>query len=140
MIPTIIDPSLYCQSEDNRLMRIKGSYVDDLLRAGTNEWQIHSDATLERFEKSGNQQAPFTFAVMHITESENTYHIDQDFYMDKMEQIPSYTEFSKFTSTRMKLSWLANTRPNKVLEISRIAQVTRAMYEKDIGLHCKRLN
>ena len=36
-----------------------------------------------------NQQTPFTFAGMHMTESDNRYHIDQDFNMSKIEQIPS---------------------------------------------------
>ena len=35
--PTIIDPFLYCQFEDDHLVGINGSYVDDLLRAGTDE-------------------------------------------------------------------------------------------------------
>ena len=60
------------------------------------------------------------------------HYIDQDFYMSKIEQIPSNTEFSKFAYMRMKLAWLANTRPDIVLEISQTAHVTRTMYEKDI--------
>ena len=40
----------------------------------------------------------------------------------------------------MKLAWLANTGPDIVLEISQVAQVTRAMYEKDISIYFKRLN
>ena len=35
MTPTIIYPSLYFQIEDEQLFIINGSYVDDLLRAGT---------------------------------------------------------------------------------------------------------
>ena len=105
MTPIIIDPSLYCQFEDDQIVGINGSYVDDLLQAGTNEQQTHADATFERFETTGNQQAPFTFAGMHITESDNIYHIDLDFYMSKIEQIPSDAEFSTFASMRMKLAW-----------------------------------
>ena len=68
MTPTTIDPSLYYQFEDDRLVWINGIYVDDLLRAGKDEWKTHSDAILERFEITGNQQVPFTFAGMNITE------------------------------------------------------------------------
>ena len=67
MIPTIIDPALYCQLEDNQLIGINEGYVDDFNRAGTDEWKAHSDATLERLETIGNQQAPFKFAGKHIT-------------------------------------------------------------------------
>ena len=140
MTHTIIDPSLYYQLEDDKLVRINGVYVSDLLRAETDERQTHSDATLERFETAENQQTPFTFAGMHITEYDNMYHIDQDFYISKIEQISSNAELSKIASMRMRLPCLANTRPNIVLEISKIAQVTRITYEKYISKHCKRLN
>ena len=105
MTTTIIDPSLHCQFEDEKHVGINESYVDDALRAGTNEWKTRSDFTLERFETTGNQQASFIFAGMHITESDKMYHIDQGFYMSKIEQIPSDAEFSDFASIGMKLAW-----------------------------------
>ena len=123
MIPTILDPSLDCQCEDDRLVRINGSYVDDLLRAGMDEWQIPSDATLERFGTTANKQAPFTFAGMHVTESDIMHLIDQDFHWSKVEHIPSNNEFSKYASMRMKLAWLASTRSDVVFQISLIAQL-----------------
>ena len=41
---------------------------------------------------------------------------------------------------KMRLVWLANTRPEIVFEISKIAQVARTIYEKDITKHYKCLN
>ena len=58
--PTVIDPSLYCQFEDEKIAGINESYIEGLPRAGIEEWKTHSDATRERFEKTGNQQASFT--------------------------------------------------------------------------------
>ena len=66
---------------------------------------------------------------MDITESDNMYHIDQNLYMSKSEQIPSNTEFNTFSPMRMKLAWQENNRLHIVLEISRPAQGTWAMYE-----------
>ena len=137
MSPPIIDPSLNFQFEDDQLVGSNGSYVDDIFRQGTDEWQTHSDATLERFETTGNQQEPFAFAWMHITESHNVYNIEQDFYMSKIEQIPPNAEFSKFASLRMKLAWVANTRPDAIFQIKQIAQANRVIYEKDITKHFK---
>ena len=34
---------------------------------------------------------------MNITESDNVHHIEQDFYMSKIEQIPSTAEFRKLS-------------------------------------------
>ena len=55
--------------------------------------------------------------------------------MRKVELIPSNAEFSKIVSMKMKLAWLANTIPDKVLEISKIARVTQAMYERNTSTH-----
>ena len=109
-------------------MRINGGYIDDLFRAEMDEWQTHSDDILERFETTGNKQAPLTFAGMHATGSDNIHQNDQDFYMIKVEHIPYNTEFSKYAFMRMKLAWLANTTSDIVFIISKIAQVTQTMY------------
>ena len=41
---------------------------------------------------------------------------------------------------RMKLSWLENTRPDRIFKISQTTQIARAIYEKEITSHFKRLN
>ena len=53
---------------------------------------------------------------MRITEFDTIYHINKDFYMSKIDQIPSNAEFGKFASMNMKLVWLARTKPDIVLE------------------------
>ena len=104
------------------------------------EWQTHSDATLERFETTGNQQTPLKFAGMHITEYDNIDHRDQDLCMSMIEQITSNAEFSRFASMRMKPAWQANTRPGILSAISQISQIPRVMYEKNISKHFKLLS
>ena len=84
MTTTIIDPSLYCQFEDEQLVGINGGYVDNFPRAETDEWQTHSHATLERLENNREQQAPCTFAGMNITEYDNMYCFNQDLYTSKI--------------------------------------------------------
>ena len=66
-----------------------------------------------------------SFAGMHVTQSENMHRFDQGSYMSKTETIPSNAEFRKFASLRMKLAWLANTKPAIIFEISKIAQVAQ---------------
>ena len=51
---------------------------------------------------------------MLIIESDKMYYIDQDLYMSKIEQILSDADLTKFASIRMKLLWLADTKPNLV--------------------------
>ena len=66
---------------------------------------------------------------MHFTEFQELLHINQDFYVSKIEQIPIEADLSKSTSMRMKLAWIASPRPDLVFELSQIAQVTRTMFE-----------
>ena len=94
--PTILYLSLHYNFKNDQHVGVNGSNVDDSLRAGTNECQTHPGATLERFETAGNQQEPLTLARMHITESDSMFHIDHEFYMSNIEQIPSDAECRKF--------------------------------------------
>ena len=75
MTCTIIDPLLYCNFENNHIIGINSSYVDDLLRTGTNECTAQADATLERFGTTLNDQPPFIFAGTHITEKQDILNI-----------------------------------------------------------------
>ena len=79
MTPTIINPSLYYCFEDDQLVGMIESCIDDLVIAETSEWLSHSDATLGRLEANVNLRAPFTFAGMHITQSDNIYQLGQVF-------------------------------------------------------------
>ena len=96
MISTIIDPSLYCRFENNQIIGINISYADDVLRTGANKWMSQADSTLERFETTGDDQPPFIFAGLNITEKQDMLNIDQDFYLNKIEQTSHEAEFSNF--------------------------------------------
>ena len=140
MTPGSIDLSLYFKFEDDQIIGLNGSCANDLLRIETSEWMTLADATLERFETAGSDQYTLTFTGVYITEKQDMLIIDQDFYLNKIEQIPSEAEFSKFAPMGMKIAWLANTRPDLAFEISQKAQVTRNIFEQDSSKHHKRLN
>ena len=53
--PTIVNQSLYFLFEDDQRDGINGIYIDDLLRTGTDNWEIYSNDTLIRFETTENQ-------------------------------------------------------------------------------------
>ena len=54
---------------------------------------------------------------MHISEAEDMFYIDLDSYLIKIELIHNDTKYGEFAPRRMKLEWLANTRPDLVFEI-----------------------
>ena len=77
MIPTVIDPSLYFLFRSGEFIGVNGSYVDDLSRAGNNQYKSILNCTLERFEASGNEDVPITSAGIHTEYfPECTYTID----------------------------------------------------------------
>ena len=103
VIPTKSDLYFCFQFEDDRLSGINRSYADGLLRVVMDNWKLHSNAIFERFETSGNSKPSFTLVGIHITQFYYIFHIDQDFHMSEIEQISSITEYSEFSSMRMKL-------------------------------------
>ena len=66
--------------------------------------------------------------------------MDQSFYLKELEELSHESDFSSFRSMRMKVAWLANTRPDLLFEISQLAQITQSMFEQDAKAFLKRLN
>ena len=66
--------------------------------------------------------------------------MDQLFYMKKLEELELTSSFDQYRSMRMRLAWLANTRPDLQFEISQIAQVTAQRFKDDAQAHLRRLN
>ena len=141
MIQSIADPPMYFLFEENKLIRINGIYVDDLLRCGTLELEEQCKLTSERFETTVTKEFPFTFAEFNISpRPDDTYSIDQLFYHQKLESLEASASWSYFCSMRMKLTWLAHSRPDLLVDISQIWQVTEQNFTDDQLMITKRLN
>ena len=113
----------------------------DLLRAGKQEFKELCQKTHHRFETSGDDSLPLTFAGLTVSKKhEGFLTIDQTFYLQKLECIESTSTFANFRSMRMRVAWLANTRPDLQFEISRLAQVTEVIFKQDAAAHVKKLN
>ena len=140
MTPIVTDPSLYCKFENCKLAGLNRCFMEDFLRTGTDVWPSRTDATLEIFNLTGNEDPLLSFTEMNITDNEDVFQIDQYFFMTKIEQTPYDAEFYKLTSMRIKFAWLKNTRLNLAREILQTVQATRAMFHQDITKHCKLLN
>jgi len=140
LVPTKTDQSLYFSFRRGELIGINGSYVDDLLRAGTEEFKNDCQITHRFFETSGDDSPPFTFAGFTVNKTSTSLTIDQTFYLKKLECLESDSNFSDFRSMRMRIAWLANTRPDMQFEISQLAQVTEQRFREDAAAHLKMLN
>lgn len=66
--------------------------------------------------------------------------VSQNRYLRKLEELPLDADFLEFRSMRMKLGWLANTRPNVLFEIATLAQVTLEHFDSNRKECLRRLN
>ena len=141
MEPSNADPSLYFKFDGNILIGMNGTYVDDLLRCGLPEFESMVQKTYERFETTGTEELPFTFAGINIRlQPDDSFALDQLFYHQKLETLQTTATFSEFRSMRMKLAWLAHTRPDLCVDISQLAQITESVYNDGPKSAVKRLN
>ena len=77
--------------------------------------------TIERFEPSENDDVPITFTGIYINYSpDRTYTIDQPSYVDKLTQLREDATFKEFSSMRMCLAWISNSRPDLMYGISQL--------------------
>ena len=123
-------------------MGINGPCVDDVKRTGDSEFQEECSTTRKRFETSGDEILPFTFARFNIQrEPDESLLIYQSFYLKKLEQMDRQSsEFSYFCSMRIKQAWMSNKRPEIQFEISHFAQITQQHFDDSSKAFIKKLN
>ena len=141
MKPLRSDPALYVLVDNHRLKGLAGGYVDDLLRAGDRKFRQLASKTREKFEVAKDKGLPCTFTGFFLSKTRSgTFVLEQHQYLRKLEHLPLDATFSDFRSMRMRLAWLANTRPDCLLEISQLAQITKDVFEDSKREAIKRLN
>ena len=82
-----------------------------------------------------------TFTGLEISKpSENTYAVDQAFYLNNLEPLTEKSSWNEFSSKHMELAWTANTRPDICVDISQLASVTKEAFAKNGRKYIKRFN
>eukprot|EP00171_Calliarthron_tuberculosum_P022145 IDg22145t1 len=141
MTPLRSDPALYTLTNNGDLHGLSGGYVDDLLRAGTPSFREHMQITREKFDMGPDEAPPCAFSGFQLSQnSEGLLEQNQKLYITKLEALPLDASFSDFRSMRMRLAWLANTRPDCLFEISQLAQVTSERFHAEKTATLRRLN
>lgn len=84
-----------------------GSYVEDLPRAGSKLFQKNCEITHERFETSGDDELPLLFVGFSIKRGINCpFPLEQ-----QLQELDTNSHFADYRSMRMRLAWIANSRP-----------------------------
>eukprot|EP00171_Calliarthron_tuberculosum_P021336 IDg21336t1 len=81
---------------------------------------------------SANECLPCTFSGLYL-ERDNSGSIlqRQNFYVQKLENLPLTASLTQFRSMRMRLAWLANTHPECLFEILQLAQVAEDRFNEN---------
>lgn len=131
MKPLISDPSLYVKTGDDGPEGITGSYVDDCLHAGNEEFQKTTEVSLKKFDSKPRVYDNFDFFGTQIKTEQGNFFVGQEYYTRNMSSVPSNATFADFRRHRALFSWINNTRPDLVCYSNRAAQVTEKTFGKD---------
>lgn len=140
MKPFKSDPAIYFLLREGILKGLSGSYVDDLVRAGKQDFRGISAKTNERFEMKEDSALPSAFTGFILDKRAADLLIDQKSYLRKLEKLDEGATFGQFRSMRMRLAWLANSRPDCLFEINQLAQITEHMFKDRPNEMVRRLN
>ncbi len=129
MKPFKLDHALYYYINNGKLKGLSGSYIDDIIRTGDEEFKQMSNKTNRKFEMAADEELPSEFTGFIIKRQNENIFISQSHYLQKLSILPKEASFSDFRSMRMRLAWLSNSRPDCLFHISKLTQVT----EKDFN-------
>lgn len=130
MNKTIGDSSLFFKRISNRLVGLSGSYVDDILRAGTPSFLSDSmKITSSKFNTKEPEKTPLEFTGLLISGDSNKRKTSHERYIERLEYLPESATYEDIRSARAKLSWVCNTRPDICAAVSILSQVTDKTFE-----------
>ena len=131
MKPLDTDPALYHLVIDGNLAGLSGSYVDDIIRCGTQKFKRHCLSTSERSEMSGDETIPCTFTGFRLSyDSHHAVQIDQHRYIEELRPLPEDGTYKDLASLRMQLAWLSHSRPGLLFDVPQLTQITRDAFDE----------
>eukprot|EP00170_Pyropia_yezoensis_P002751 contig_11549_g2756 len=134
------DPALYYKYGDGHADGLLGSYVDDMLLGGNENFQSLTESTLTRFESKPREWDDTEFlgvCVRTLSKPSRHFSLSQPEYVTLVHKMPLDVTYDKFISTRAAFSWLAHSRPDLCAAINRAAQVSAKTLAKR---HVQELN
>lgn len=129
------------RDEAGALIGFSRGCVDDMLRARAKQLREISQRTAKRFSMGEDVVLPCDFSGFRLDFDENgDVTQTQRGYLKQLEPLPLDATYVQFRSMHMKLTWLANTRPDLMFEISQLAQVTEEVFNNYQESTIRRLN
>jgi len=132
MTPLSSDPALYMRKGVNGLVGLMGTFDDDCLLGGTDEFQTATKTTLRVFKAKPRQMDEMECVGPQVKISQRLPRpctLDQTAYVALLTLLPTDASYERFTSVRTAVAWVGHTRPDLGCAINKAAQVSTATYD-----------
>lgn len=123
------DFSLFFKRVLDKLTGLSGTYVDDILRAGTKGFENTSTTATCCFDSKSAEAVPFTFTGLQISGSKEKLKLSQARYIENLSLLSKDADFEFFRSMRAKLAWVVNSRPDIACAVAFSSQITPSTFD-----------
>ena len=123
------DFSLFYKRLAKRLIGVPGSYVDDIIRVGADEFRRASSAVTSRaFDTKPSEDTPFAFAGLEVTKHSVSHSLGQKEYILRLKLLRTYSPFEEYRSMSAKLAWVVHSRSDIAFAVSMEARATERIF------------
>lgn len=133
MEPLTGDSSLYVKTVSGKeeASGLMGMLVDDGLICGNENFQILTEATLQKFDSRPRQWDNVDFYGLRIeSKPETGFQILQPDHIQRIQPLPEKANYDDFRSARAALAWITHTRPDIACYANKAAQMTTAVFDR----------
>lgn len=122
----------YHLPKGNNLKRLSGSYVNDILRWGDNQFRERCTATAKKLDVKDEDERPCSSTCFLIAPRPfDDISICRTDYANKLRLMQTDGSYFLSRSVRMKLACLSHTRPDTLFEVSQLSQVTSVRFDEE---------
>jgi hypothetical protein len=140
MKSTTGDPAMFYKAVNDKIAGVTSAYVDDLLMAGTKEFEKETELTSQKFVSRKREYDQVRFAGTEIDKTGDGFIVHQREYCSKIPLLKPTSDFQEFSSIRARLSWATHTRPDICCAVNQAAQVTQSRFDEDPTTYVKDIN
>lgn len=134
------DHSLYYKIIDGHIAGLSGTYVDDCIQTGTEDFDELTDKTATKYTVKAKEYGKGKIIGIEYEPVEDGIIVKQGGYIRKLKPLPEDCSFSDYRSKRAQIAWVQNTRPDIAFEVGYAAQVTEERFSLEKKGLVKRMN
>jgi hypothetical protein len=138
MTPSVNDNSFFFKRGNAGLTGLALVHVDDSLRAGDSEFIEEARVTAKTFDSKRNAEMVLGFCG--ITLMLSPLQLSQAAYISKLNKLADNADFAAFRSTRAKLAWCLNTRPDISIDVANMASITSTTFSENASAIIRGVN